>query len=70
MVAITTTSNSGEVKGSLGIGLSINDKNRWLQFLVCQVLAFKSPFPTLDFKERFCLPALTLIYSFLVAEGV
>lgn len=34
MVAITTTSNSGEVKESLGIGLGVDDRNRWLQFLV------------------------------------
>ena len=34
MVAITTTSNSGEVKDSLGIGLGVDDRNRWLQFLV------------------------------------
>lgn len=34
MGAITTTSNSGEVKESLGVGLGVDDRNRWQQFLV------------------------------------
>ena len=39
MAAITTTSNSGEVKDSLGIGLGVDDRNRWLEFLVCPLLS-------------------------------